>query len=132
MHLLGSLNFLHPIRLPAVLFGKALQLSGRARAEIGAGVLLDHATGVVVGETASIGDGCTLLHGVTLGTTGDLENTFDRHPKIGTNVLIGANASVLGNIRVGDNAKIGAGSVVLQPVPGGATVVGVPAKQVAE
>jgi len=72
------------------------------RAEIGAGVLLDHATGVVVGETASIGDGCTLLHGVTLGTTGDLENTFDRHPKIGKNVLIGANASVLGNIRVGD------------------------------
>ena len=81
---------------------------------------------------ASIGDGCTLLHGVTLGTTGDLENTFDRHPKIGKNVLIGANASVLGNIRVGDNAKIGAGSVVLQPVPGGATVVGVPAKQVAQ
>ena len=102
------------------------------RAEIGAGVLLDHATGVVVGETATIGDGCTLLHGVTLGTTGDLENAFDRHPKIGKNVLIGANASVLGNIRVGDNAKIGAGSVVLQPVPGGATVVGVPAKQVAE
>lgn len=95
-------------------------------ASIGAGVMFDHATGVVVGETACIGDGCTLLHGVTLGGTG--KDSGDRHPKVGRDVLIGANASVLGNIKIGDGAKIGAGSVVLRPVPHGATAVGAPAK----
>jgi serine O-acetyltransferase len=95
-------------------------------ATIGAGVLLDHGTGVVIGETARVGDGCTLLHGVTLGGTG--KDHGDRHPKIGPHVLIGAGATILGNINVGARAKIGAGSVVLKTIPAGATAVGAPAK----
>ena len=94
--------------------------------EIGCGVMIDHATGVVVGETAKIGDGCTLLHGVTLGSSG--KDKGDRHPKVGEHVLIGAGTSILGNIRVGDRSKIGAGSVVLKPIPSGATAVGAPAR----
>lgn len=93
---------------------------------IGAGILFDHGTGVVIGETCHLGDGCTLLHGVTLGGTG--KETGDRHPKVGKNVLIGAGASVLGNIHIGDRVKIGAGSIVLRPLPAGATAVGAPAK----
>mmetsp|Transcript_42978 Transcript_42978/g.104049 ORF Transcript_42978/g.104049 Transcript_42978/m.104049 type:complete len:456 (-) Transcript_42978:39-1406(-) len=93
---------------------------------IGAGILLDHGTGVVIGETCRIGDGCTFLHGVTLGGTG--KESGDRHPKVGRNVLIGAGASVLGNIHIGDRVKIGAGSIVLRPLPPGATAVGAPAK----
>lgn len=95
-------------------------------AAMGAGILLDHGTGIVIGETATVGDGCTMLHGVTLGGTGKVHG--DRHPKIGKNVLIGAGASILGNLRVGDGAKIGAGSIVLRPIPAGATAVGSPAK----
>lgn len=97
-------------------------------ARIGCGVMLDHATGFVVGETAVIGDNVSILQGVTLGGTG--KECGDRHPKIGNGVLIGANATVLGNITVGEGAKIGAGSVVLAPVPAHATVAGVPAKVV--
>eukprot|EP00980_Cylindrotheca_fusiformis_P015697 scaffold4529_cov121-Cylindrotheca_fusiformis.AAC.1 len=95
-------------------------------ATIGAGILFDHGTGIVIGETAHLGDGCTLLHGVTLGGTG--KETGDRHPKIGKHVLIGAGSSILGNIHVGNRAKIGAGSIVLRPIPAGATAVGAPAK----
>ena len=95
-------------------------------AQIGAGVMIDHATGVVIGETATVGDGTTILHGVTLGGTG--KESGDRHPKIGKDVLIGAGTKILGNITVGDRAKIGAGSVVLRPIPSGATAVGSPAK----
>jgi serine O-acetyltransferase len=95
-------------------------------ARIGMGVMLDHGTGIVIGETAVVGDGCTLLHAVTLGGTG--KDHGDRHPKIGRNVLIGAGTSILGNITIGDGAKIGAGSVVLRPIPAGATAVGAPAK----
>jgi serine O-acetyltransferase len=94
--------------------------------QIGCGIMLDHATGVVVGETAVIHDGCSILHGVTLGGTG--KDHGDRHPKVGKNVLIGAGSSILGNIRIGDGAKIGAGSVVLRAIPAGATAVGAPAK----
>ena len=93
---------------------------------IGTGVMFDHGTGVVVGETATIGDGCTILHGVTLGGTGKKHG--DRHPKVGKNVLIGAGSLLLGNIQVGDCAKIGAGSVLLRSIPPFATAVGVPAK----
>ena len=93
---------------------------------IGPAVMMDHGTGVVIGETAVIGYGCTLLHGVTLGGTG--KDHGDRHPKIGNNVLIGAGTSILGNIRVGSNSKIGAGSVVLREIPEYATAVGAPAK----
>jgi serine O-acetyltransferase len=95
-------------------------------ASIGAGVMIDHASGVVIGETATVGDGTTILHGVTLGGTG--KDHGDRHPKIGRHVLIGAGTKILGNITVGDRAKIGAGSVVLRPIPSGATAVGAPAK----
>ena len=93
---------------------------------IGAGVMIDHASGVVIGETATVGDGTTILHAVTLGGTG--KDHGDRHPKIGKDVLIGAGTKILGNITVGDRAKIGAGSVVLRPIPSGATAVGAPAK----
>jgi serine O-acetyltransferase len=95
-------------------------------AKIGSGVLLDHGTGIVVGETATIGDGCTILHGVTLGGTG--KDHGDRHPKVGKHVLIGACSSILGNVHIGDSAKIGAGSVVLRSIPAFATAVGAPAK----
>ena len=95
-------------------------------AEIGAGIMFDHGTGIVIGETATVGDNCTFLHGVTLGGTG--KDSGDRHPKVAANVLIGAGASILGNIKIGRGAKIGAGSIVLTPIPHGATAVGSPAK----
>lgn len=99
-------------------------------ARIGKGVMIDHATSVVIGETAVVGDDCSLLHEVTLGGTGASHE--DRHPKVGRGVLIGAGAKVLGNIKIGDNARIAAGSVVLKPVPAGCTVAGVPAKIVGD
>ncbi len=101
-------------------------LHNETLAEIGSGVFFDHATGLVIGETAKVGDNCTILHGVTLGGTG--KNAGDRHPKIGDDVLIGAGTSILGNIKIGDGAKIGAGSIVLKPIPHGVTAVGAPAK----
>ncbi|KAK4753052.1 hypothetical protein SAY87_021850 [Trapa incisa] len=97
-------------------------------ARIGRGVLFDHATGVVIGETAVVGDHVSILHKVTLGGNG--KATGDRHPKIGDGVLIGAGTSVLGNIRVGEGAKIGAGSVVLKEVPPRTTAAGNPARLV--
>jgi serine O-acetyltransferase len=95
-------------------------------ARIGAGVFLDHGTGVTIGETAVVGDDVSILHGVTLGGTS--AEPGDRHPKIGRGVLLGAGAKVIGNITVGDGAKIAAGSVVLKPVPAGCTAAGVPAR----
>jgi serine O-acetyltransferase len=97
-------------------------------ARIGIGIMFDHGTGVVIGETAVIGDNTSLLHSVTLGGSG--KETGDRHPKIGANVMIGAGAKVLGNIRVGNCSRIAAGSVVLKDVPDNTTVAGVPAKVV--
>ena len=94
----------------------------------GQGIMIDHATGIVVGETAQVGNNCSFLHGVTLGGSG--KETGDRHPKIGESVLLGAGAKVLGNITVGDGSRIAAGSVVLAPVPPHVTVAGVPAKVV--
>ncbi|KAK7386005.1 hypothetical protein VNO78_32038 [Psophocarpus tetragonolobus] len=94
-------------------------------AKIGSGILLDHATGIVVGETAVIGNNVSILHSVTLGGTG--KESGNRHPKIGDGVLIGAGTCILGNITVGDGAKIGAGSVVIKDVPPRTTVVGNPA-----
>jgi serine O-acetyltransferase len=95
-------------------------------ARLGIGIMLDHGTGIVIGETATVGDNCSLLQGVTLGGTG--KETGDRHPKIGHSVMIGAGAKVLGNIRVGNCSKIASGSVVLKEVPPQTTVAGVPAK----
>jgi serine O-acetyltransferase len=97
-------------------------------ARIGSGVFIDHGTGVVIGETAVVGDNVSILQHVTLGGTG--KETGDRHPKIHSGVLISAGAKVLGNIVVGTGAKIGAGSVVLSDVPPHSTVAGVPAKVV--
>jgi serine O-acetyltransferase len=97
-------------------------------ARFGQGIMLDHGTGLVVGETAVVGNNCSFLHAVTLGGSG--KETGDRHPKIGENVLIGAGAKVLGNISVGACSRIAAGSVVLSDVPACVTVAGVPAKVV--
>lgn len=97
---------------------------------LGQGIFLDHATGLVVGETAVIEDDVSILQGVTLGGTG--KEGGDRHPKIRRGVMIGAGAKVLGNIEVGGCARIAAGSVVLKPVPAGFTVAGVPAKVVGQ
>ena len=95
---------------------------------VGEGLLIDHATGVVIGETAAIGRNCTILHGVTLGSSGKVEG--DRHPKLGDDVFVGALTTILGNIEIGDGAKIGASSVVLKAIPPLGTAVGVPAKLV--
>jgi len=99
-------------------------------ARIGRGIMLDHATGLVVGETAVIGDQTSLLHAVTLGGSG--KESGDRHPKIGCGVMIGAGAKILGNISVGDCARVAAGSVVLKDVPARTTVAGVPAKVIGQ
>jgi serine O-acetyltransferase len=97
-------------------------------ARIGQGILIDHGTGVVIGETAVVGDNVSMLHGVTLGGTG--KSSGDRHPKVGRGVMIGAGAKILGNVRIGEGAKIAAGSVVLNEVPPHTTVAGIPAKVV--
>jgi serine O-acetyltransferase len=99
-------------------------------ARIGRGIMLDHGTGVVIGETAVVGDHVSIMQGVTLGGTGKSDK--DRHPKIGDGVLIGAGAIVLGNIAVGECARVAAGSVVVKEVPPHVTVAGVPAKIVGE
>src|SRR6201994_2593355 len=109
---------------------QAFQCDIHPAARVGRGIFLDHATGFVVGETASIGDDVSILHGVTLGGTG--KEVGDRHPKIRHGVLIGAGAKILGNIEVGHCARIAAGSVVLHPVPHNKTVAGVPARIVGE
>jgi serine O-acetyltransferase len=99
-------------------------------ARIGRGIFLDHATGLVVGETAVIEDDVSILHDVTLGGTG--KENEDRHPKIRRGVMIGAGAKILGNIEIGHCARIAAGSVVIKPVPHNKTVAGVPARVVGE
>ena len=96
-------------------------------AKIGDGVFFDHAMGVVVGETAEIGDGCTIYQGVTLGGT-SLYKGAKRHPTLGRDVVVSAGAKVLGGFEVGDGAKIGSNAVVIKPVPAGATAVGIPAR----
>ena len=93
-------------------------------ATIGKGLFIDHGTGVVIGETAIIGDNVTMFHGVTLGGIGNEKGK--RHPTIGNNVLIGTGAKILGNIVIGDNVKVGANAVVLKDVESNTTVVGVP------
>lgn len=107
---------------------RTLSVDVHPAAKIGVGVFVDHATGLVIGETAEVGDDVSILHGVTLGGTG--KEIGNRHPKVGSGVLLGAHAVVLGNIAIGRGAKVGAGSVVLQPVPDGVTVAGVPARVV--
>jgi len=95
-------------------------------ATIGKGLFIDHGMGVVIGETAEVGDNCTIYQNVTLGGTG--KDHGKRHPTLGNNVLVGSGAKVLGPFKVGDNARIAAGAVVLSEVPDNSTAVGVPAK----
>jgi serine O-acetyltransferase len=95
---------------------------------LGTGVFIDHATGVVIGETAEVGDDVTIFHGVTLGGTG--AQTGKRHPTIGDRVIIGAGAKILGAIKIGDDSRIGANSVVVKEVPNSAVVVGVPGQAI--
>ena len=97
-------------------------------ATIGNRFFIDHGMGVVIGETAEIGDDCTLYHGVTLGGTS--WEKAKRHPTLGRNVVVGAGAKILGPITIGDNARVGSNSVVVKAVPAGATVVGIPARMV--
>ena len=93
-------------------------------AKVGKGVMFDHAQGIVVGETAVIGNNCTIFHNVYLGGLG----TGERHPKLGENVVIGANSCVVGNITIGDNSKIAANTVLKENIPANVTVAGVPAR----
>ncbi len=95
-------------------------------AKIGKGVFIDHGCAVVIGETAEVGDNCTIYQGVTLGGTG--KHCGKRHPTLGSDVMVGAGAKVLGPFKVGDHAKIAAGAVVLKEVPSDSTAVGIPAK----
>ncbi|WP_028273348.1 serine O-acetyltransferase EpsC [Atopococcus tabaci] len=97
-------------------------------AKIGRRFFIDHGMGIVIGETAEIGDDVQIFHGVTLGGTG--KEKGKRHPTVGNNVLLSAHAQIIGNITIGDNSKIGAGAVVLKDIPPNATAVGVPAKVV--
>ena len=97
-------------------------------ATIGKGLVIDHGMGVVIGETAEIGDNCTLYQGVTLGGTG--KDVGKRHPTLGNNVMVGAGAKVLGPFKIGDNTKIASNAVVLEEIPDNCTAVGIPAKVV--
>ncbi len=125
-------HFLHRLRLPLIprFFSQfARFLTGveiHPGAKIGPGFFIDHGMGVVIGETTEIGENVTLYQGVTLGGTGIERGK--RHPTLGSNVVVGAGAKVLGNIKIGNDVKIGAGSVVVHPVPDNCTVVGVPAE----
>ncbi|CAL6015776.1 Serine_acetyltransferase [Hexamita inflata] len=125
-HLLYVLNI--PI-IPRLISQVSRFLTGieiHPGAQIGQCLFIDHGMGVVIGQTAIIGDYCLLYQGVTLGGTGN--EVGKRHPTLGNNVVVGSGAKVLGNIQLGDNVKVGAGSVVLKSIPADCTVVGVPAK----
>ena len=117
-----------PARLLSQLARRTTGVEIHPGATIGKGFFIDHGMGVVIGETAEIGDNCSIYQGVTLGGTG--KDVGKRHPTLGNNVMVGAGAKVLGPFRVGDNSKIAAGAVVLREVPDNSTAAGVPAKVV--
>jgi len=129
-HYFWNANRHHIARYLQSHVSEALAVDIHPAAKIGCGILLDHATGFVAGETAVVENNVSILHAVTLGGTGKTRG--DRHPKVHSGVLIGAGAKILGNIEIGTCAKIGAGSVVLESVPAHTTVAGVPAKIVGE
>ena len=127
-HFLYKKNLLFLARLISQIARFLTGIEIHPGATLGAGILIDHGMGVVIGETAELGDRITLYHGSSLGGTG--KEKGKRHPTVGDNVVIGAGSKVLGNIKIGSNSKIGANSVVLDDVPEGATVVGIPGKVV--
>ena len=127
-HFLYKKNLLFLARLISQIARFLTAIEIHPGATLGAGILIDHGMGVVIGETAELGDRITIYHGTTLGGTG--KEKGKRHPTVGDNVVIGAGSKVLGNIKIGSNSKIGANSVVLYDVHEGATVVGIPGKVV--
>ncbi len=127
-HLLWSRGFTYPARLFQFLARMFTQIDIHPAATIGRRLFIDHGTGVVIGETAEIGDDCTLYHGVTLGGTSWRKGK--RHPTLGNNVVAGAGAKILGPICIGDNVRVGANSVVVTEVPNNRTVVGIPGRVV--
>jgi serine O-acetyltransferase len=129
-HSLWTREYHLPARLLAHLARFLTGVEIHPAAEIGRRVTIDHGMGVVVGETAAVGDDVHLYHGVTLG--GDDPEPVKRHPTLENGVVVGANATLLGDITVGEGARVGAGAVVTHDVPAGATVVGIPARRVDE
>src|SRR5579872_4758130 len=129
-HRLYEARWYTPARMISQLSRSVTGIEIHPGATIGKRFFIDHGMGVVIGETAEIGDDVLLYQGVTLGGTGKV--TGKRHPTIGNGVVVGTGAKILGNIRIGDYSKIGAGSVVVRPVPDHSTVVGVPGRVVGE
>ena len=127
-HVLWEENRRFPAKMLQNIISRKFGMDFHPAAKIGHGLLVDHATNIVIGETAVVGNNVSFLHGVTLGGTGN--EVGDRHPKIGNGVMLGAHAQLLGNIHIGDCAKIGAGAVVLSDVPPHTTYAGVPAVEV--
>ena len=130
-HRLGHFLYMHKLYFLARLVSQIARfLTGieiHPGAKIGRRLFIDHGMGIVIGETATIGNDCTIYHGVTLGGTG--KDKKKRHPDIGNNVMIGCGAKILGPIKIGNNVKIGANAVVLKNIENGATVIGIPAKK---
>jgi serine O-acetyltransferase len=127
-HILWGKGFTYPARLLQFVARMFTQIDIHPAAAIGRRLFIDHGTGVVIGETAEIGDDCTLYHGVTLGGTSWKKGK--RHPTLGNNVVAGAGAKILGPIAIGDNVRVGANSVVVDEVPNNRTVVGIPGRVV--
>ena len=127
-HILWEEGRPFPAKMLQSIISRKFGMDIHPAAKIGPGILIDHATNLVIGETAIVGNNVSFLHGVTLGGTGN--EVGDRHPKIGNGVMLGAHAQLLGNIHIGDCAKIGAGAVVLCDVPPHTTYAGVPAVEV--
>ena len=125
-HFLNSLGFKFIARVISQMGRFLTGIEIHPGAQIGDRLFIDHGMGIVIGETTTIGNNCTIYHGVTLGGTG--KDTQKRHPDIGNNVIIGCGAKVLGPIKIGNNVKIGANAVILKDVPDDNTVVGVPGK----
>lgn len=127
-HILWSEGRTFPAKMLQSIISRKFGMDIHPAANIGYGILVDHATNIVIGETAVVGNNVSFLHGVTLGGTGN--EIGDRHPKVGNGVMLGAHAQLLGNIHIGDGAKIGAGAVVVSDAPAHTTYAGVPAVQV--
>lgn len=127
-HILWAEGRTFPAKMLQSIISRKFGMDIHPAATIGYGILVDHATNIVIGETATVGNNVSFLHGVTLGGTGN--EVGDRHPKVGNGVMLGAHAQLLGNIHIGDGAKIGAGAVVVGDVPAHTTYAGVPAVQV--